>query len=212
MGRGRHLPDPGLKQIVRLQAPPAQFLPDLNPPLELSWALGQGVSCGQRRPVLKVWPLCCPTQSDKRCRTPPSQCDNTDVCKGGSCSLHTSQETRNTVLRVSTTQEWGVGRKPRRLAPGLAGQVVGAVLGASLTGNSSSFFLADWGLARHPLLLSRAFGPRVTSPPLLLALSSLLPAPWVFCFWVVGESWLGWRPGLVLLKRPMAVRTRGPSC
>lgn len=48
---------------------------------------------------------------------------------------------------VSTTPERVVGRKLPHLPPGLAGQLVDAVLGASLTGSLPSFFLADWGSA-----------------------------------------------------------------
>lgn len=79
LGRGKIPPRVLQRQISKTIAtsPQPPFSCDLNPPLKRSWALGQGVSHGQRRPVSKVWPLCLPVGANKRCRPPPA--DNIEI-------------------------------------------------------------------------------------------------------------------------------------
>lgn len=78
-GRGKMSPQVLQRQISKAIATPTPppFSCDLNRLLKQSWALGQGVSHGQRRPVSKVWLLCLPVGSNKCCRPPPA--DNIEI-------------------------------------------------------------------------------------------------------------------------------------
>lgn len=87
LGRGEMPPWSLERQISEAVATAAaaatpHFSCDLNPPLKPSWALGQGVSHGQRHPVLKAGPLGLPVRSGKWWRPPPA--DNIEIYKEGS--------------------------------------------------------------------------------------------------------------------------------
>lgn len=77
LGMGKIPPRVLQRQISKAIATQPPFSCDLNPPLKWSWALGQGVSHGQRRPVSKVWPLCLTVGANKCCRPPPA--DNIEI-------------------------------------------------------------------------------------------------------------------------------------
>lgn len=84
----------------------------------------------------------------------PSQYDNVEICKDGSCLSPTSQEIRNTALSCFYHTATGCLYE----APDWADYVVDAVLKVPSSRSLPYFFLADWGADHYSLPLLRVCG------------------------------------------------------